>query len=133
MESGLFGISAGTVAEVIAPPAVTPLPGTPEWLLGIANLRGDIISVVDLQKLWGKNCESQSSRLKLVVLNVKNPDSLIAFTVDKFSEIITLSADQIEPVKDQNFPYIWGKATHNSGILNLLDTEEIFSKLLIGS
>ncbi len=55
LDDELFAISSKQVAEVTHPLAVTPLPNAPEWLLGIANLRGEIISVADLQKILAKN------------------------------------------------------------------------------
>lgn len=44
-----FALSGDAVTEVIRMVALTPLPGTPEWLPGVVNLRGDVIPVVDLR------------------------------------------------------------------------------------
>src|SRR3712207_5866406 len=79
----LFGVTAAQVAEVVHPPALTRLPRVPEWLLGIANLRGEVISVVDLSGLLKKRASSYSPKSKLIVLRGPNSNASIAFSVDR--------------------------------------------------
>lgn len=47
----LFAVDVGQVREALDLPAVAPLPGTPEWVLGLVNVRGLIFAVVDLGRL----------------------------------------------------------------------------------
>ncbi len=128
LDDALFAVPAKQVAEVVHPLPLTNLPNVPEWLLGMANLRGNIISVVNLLKLWNKSASSLSSKTKFIVLRSQNGAPSVAFTVDKLSEIVTLPNDEIQIIKDdQSF---FGKAMHKSNILHLVDTEKLFSSLL---
>ena len=69
LDDELFAVSAKQVAEVVNPLPLTTLPNVPEWLLGVANLRGNIISVVNLLKLWDKKPTLFSPKTKFIVLN----------------------------------------------------------------
>src|SRR5689334_910486 len=74
LDGELYAVSAAQVAEVVQMLAITPLPNVPEWLLGIANLRGEIISVVDLPKLWNKKTSQNPAKAKLIVLRGQTPN-----------------------------------------------------------
>lgn len=126
LDDGSFAVSANQVTEVVRPLPFTPLPNSPVWLGGIANLRGEIISVLNLSQICNKQSAPASPKSKLIVLRPKIFDSPIAFPVDKLSEIITLAKDEIEPAEDSRF---FGKAAHHSGVVYLLDTEKLFSSL----
>ena len=128
LDDELFAVSAEQVAEVVHPPAITPLPNTPDWLLGVANLRGEIISVADLSRFWKRQTFGRALKPKLIVLRGQNSNALIAFTVDKLSEIITLPDDEIEICQPNPF-HVFGKASHQSNVLNLLDTEKLVASL----
>ena len=129
LDNEFFAVSAKQVAEVVQPLFLTPLPNVPEWLLGMANLRGSIISVVNLLKLWGRKTSSASPKTKFIVLRSFKDASPVAFTVDKLSEIATLPNEKIQFIEnDQSF---FAKATHKSNILHLIDTEKLFSSLKI--
>ncbi len=125
-----YAIASKKVSEVVRPIAYTSLPNIPEWFLGIANLRGGIISIVDLQTLWGLK-PSESSKSKLVVLRSDNAESQIAFKVDKLREIVTLPDSDIETVNDVDTPYIIGNATLKAGSINIIDIDTILSSLAI--
>src|SRR5215203_7090627 len=68
LDDELFAVSAAAVAEIVRPLEFTPLPNSPAWLHGIANLRGQIISVLNLAKICHKNSAPVSSKSKLIVL-----------------------------------------------------------------
>lgn len=123
----LFAVSARQVTEVTRPLSFTALPKSPSWLYGIANLRGEIISVLNLSKICNKESAPLSSKSKFIILKPKNSASSIAFLVDRLSEIITLTKENIQPVEDLRF---FGKMPHETGFVNLLDTEQLFSSLL---
>lgn len=127
LDDELFAVSAKQVAEVVQPLRLTTLPNVPEWLLGVANLRGSVISVVNLLKLWDKKPTLFSPKTKFIVLRSQSDDSSVAFMVDRLSEIVTLPNDEIQFIKDDQSFY--GKAIHKSNILHLVDTEKLFSSL----
>lgn len=122
----LFAIRASFVAEVLAPPAVTPLPNAPAWLYGIANLRGSIISVLNLALLCRKKNHLNSPKSKLIVLKPQTNAPALAFPVERLSEMITLASKDIKTVEDERF---FGKAFYQSASVSLIDAEKLFSTL----
>ncbi len=127
LDNELFAVAADQIAEIVRPLEFTPLPNSPAWLHGIANLRGQIISVLNLAKICNKNSAPTSSKSKLIVLKPQNSASSIAFPVDRLNEVITLFPNDIQPAEDFCF---FGKAIHETVAVNLLDTEKLFSSLL---
>ncbi|MDQ3180590.1 MAG: chemotaxis protein CheW [Acidobacteriota bacterium] len=129
LDGELFAVSAKKVAEVVQPLPLTPLPNVPEWLLGIANLRSSIISVVNLLKLWDKKTSPVSSKTKFIVLRSPNDVSSIAFTVDKLSEVVTLPNEKIQFIEDDKTPFFYAKAIHKTNTLNLINVENLLKVL----
>lgn len=128
LDDELFAVAAAQVSEVVRPPDVTALPRVPEWLLGIAHLRGEIITVVDLSKLLNKPHSRTSAKPKLIVLHSPDARARIAFLVDKLSEMTTLPADEIEFCRATS-PFVFGRAAHQTNSLNLLDARALVSSL----
>lgn len=129
LDEEIYAVLAEYVTEVIVPPKITPLPKTSEWFLGIANLRGNIISVIDLLRFWNKKSSSASHKSKLILLNSKNGNAQIAFAVDKLCEIVVLPGSNIQPAGGA--PDFCGKIKCKSSIAHLLDAEKLFSALKI--
>ncbi len=60
------------VSEVLPCPAITQVPGTCRWVKGIANVRGNLYTVVDLSEYFGKDPVGVSERARLLIMNVAN-------------------------------------------------------------
>lgn len=58
------------VSEVLPCPGYTPVPGTRRWLKGIANVRGTLVTIVDLPEFFGKPPVRLDERARLLVLNI---------------------------------------------------------------
>jgi len=127
LDDEIFAIPARAVAEVVRPLPFTPLPNSPAWLSGIANLRGTIISVFNLSKIFQKNSAPASLKNKLIVLKPTTFATSLAFPVDRLSEMITVAKKDIQPIEDARF---FGKTTRETGSVKLLDTDKLFSSLL---
>ena len=124
----LLAVCAAQVAEIVRPLDFTPLPNSPEWLHGIANLRGEIVSVLNLPKIFDKPGAAASSKSKFIVLKTETGASSVALPVDRLSEIITLEKKDIRPADDFRFA---GSAIYKAASVTLLDTEKLFVSLLL--
>lgn len=131
LDEKLYAVHSGYVVEANNSLSITPLPFVPAWLAGIANLRGEIIPVVDLRKLWKKTTVAPP-KTKFLVLRSEKVKQTTAFIVDKFSEAVTLSPAEIEFSAadfESSFPTFFGRATSQSQTIFLLDGENLFSSL----
>ncbi|MEK7723803.1 MAG: chemotaxis protein CheW [Acidobacteriota bacterium] len=133
LDEKFYGISSKSVSEVAATLPVTSLPNVPEWVSGIANLRGDVISVVDLRKLWGKHTESPPKQRLLIFHSAPN-DSPIAIVVDRVNEMISITQKEINFSAEDftaSFPTFFGRAEFKSQPLFLLDIDKMLSSLSV--
>lgn len=121
----LFAVSAQKVSEVAQPLSITALPNAPEWLFGITNLRGEIVSVINLPKLWNLPIPTSFARPKIIIVREKL--GTLAIVTDKLNEIVSLTNDTIKPCKENS--HICAQATVEKKTLNLIDSEKLFSIL----
>lgn len=89
-----FGVPIGSVQEILRPLPVTPVPGAPPHVEGVINLRGRIISIVDLRKRCGAPAEPQA-RNRIVVAETGGRS--IGLMVDSASEVLRIAENSIEP------------------------------------
>ncbi|MCU0238528.1 MAG: chemotaxis protein CheW [Pyrinomonadaceae bacterium] len=122
-----FAVSTQFVAEVGRNLNFTTLPKVPNWFLGIANLRGEIVSVIDLRRFWNKKT-SPPQKTKTIIFNSPKDDFSLAVVVDRLGEIATLNSRQTEPLTEyeaikSNLTALGidKKALHNGKKLHILN------------
>lgn len=120
-----FAVSAQNVSEVIQPLEVTYLPNVPKWLFGITNLRGEIISIINLLKLWQIPSQTNIGKPNLIILRGKN--NSIALASDKLSEIISLPFETIELCEEDS--HFFGNAIYKTKNLQIIDFEKLFTSI----
>jgi purine-binding chemotaxis protein CheW len=81
--------------EIIRIPDITPIPGSPEFIKGILNLRGQIVMVIDLEKRFELNRDSKIEPKHIIIAEVN--DSVFGLTVDEVSGVIRVPEDSIKP------------------------------------
>lgn len=126
-----YAVASKDVIEAAPSLPVAHLPNSPEWLLGIANLRGEVISILNLPAIFGSPSQKIAPKQKFIVLRSQIFDSGVAFAADKLSELVSLPDEQIQFGEDKNSAYIFGKAVHESKTLRLIDTEKLLSALVV--
>jgi len=125
-----YAIQATIVAEVSQQLPITPLPGTPPFLLGISPLRGEILAILDLRAmLCEKPLKSASPKAKEIVLKRATAGATpIAFAVDRLGEIATIAISDIRPMPDSNEILI-GEAVSETNTLKVIDHRKLFSSI----
>lgn len=124
----LYGIPSSRIAEVTHPLTAALLPGAPDWFNGLANLRGEVVAVFNLKKLWKEEIADLSERSKLIVLRSIDGETSFAFQVDKLNEIVTLFDSDIQPTADRN--RLIGVVPRDTGSLNLIDVTKLRASLV---
>jgi purine-binding chemotaxis protein CheW len=90
----LYAIESGHVGAVLPLPHFTPLPGTPPFVLGIVNVRGHIVSVLDLRVLFELPIEGLSDKNYLVVL--RNQEMEFGLLADRIRGIEQIPRDSLQ-------------------------------------
>lgn len=90
----LFAIDLHSVSEVFEVDSITPVPGMPDVLVGVANLRGLVIPLVDLRSMLGLSMTGSALPYAVVV---RHGAQLLAVLVERVPEIRTIQRDQLLP------------------------------------
>jgi purine-binding chemotaxis protein CheW len=89
-----YGVDIFVVREIVKAQEITSVPGAADYLLGIINLRGKIISVVDLAQRLGLGRSEISRRSRILVLDLDG--FTVGFLVDAATEVLKLAPESIE-------------------------------------
>jgi len=129
----LFAINVKNVLEVIQSPEITPIPKTSDYINGIINFRGEVLTVVESRKKFNMPEASKDIEEIIVVLELEVIDIIVKLgvTVDKVKDVIEIKASDIKPIPDLGLKYnpefVVGAVKMKEGFLMLLDAERIFS------
>src|SRR5262249_59253305 len=89
-----FGVPIGLVHEIVRVPEITAVPDAPDYVEGVINLRGKIISVIDLRKRFGERQIESSRKNRILVAEIEK--KLVGIIVDAASEVIRVPHEEIE-------------------------------------
>jgi purine-binding chemotaxis protein CheW len=128
-----FGIDVLKVREILDLVEVTKVPRSPEYMLGVINLRGSVVPVVDLRKRFGIECGERTKDNCIIVLEINFGDELVKVGIvgDMVEEVIDLTSDQVEPPPklgtQLQADFIVGMGKQGEDFIILLDIDKIFS------
>src|SRR5690349_21083224 len=91
---GYFGIPVEQVQEVVRPQPITPVPLAPKVVRGLINLRGQILTAIDLRYRLGLGEPGDAAKLMNVV--VRTDESPVSFLVDEIGEVLDVDEDTFE-------------------------------------
>lgn len=92
-----YAIPMENVLELQRLPRITPLPSTPDWLRGVTNLRGEVLSVIDLRSLLGLPTADSSLSQRLVVVRSTVEEIATGWIVDRMIGVRRLALDDMQP------------------------------------
>jgi purine-binding chemotaxis protein CheW len=131
MEDILMAIPLTSASEIGRQPRVTPLPHLPGWVLGVSNIRGEIISVVDLKAFFGLNPPELHRSQRFII--IFNQDMKVGITVDRIMGIFYLdqsgeSGQRLYQKSEARWTsYVSEVVSLPEGLLNVLDVDSLLS------
>jgi len=129
----VYGLEILKVQEIIGLMRVTRVPGLPEVIRGVVNLRGKVIPVVDLRRKFGMEVQADTERTCIVVVRVRleGQDIIVGLIVDDVREVLAIAENQLEAVprfsKDVETGFLLGMAKIAQRVVMLLDVDQILS------
>lgn len=122
-----YGVDILAVREIRGWSRVTRIPQTPAHLLGVLNLRGAIVPIMDLRLRFGLERESYGDSTVVIILAIA--ERLFGIVVDAVSDVVDIDPAAIKPVPDMGVivdtRYLKGLATHVERMVMLLDVEKL--------
>lgn len=124
-----YAVPISNVTEIGHPLGVTPVPNVPEWMLGVANLRGDVVSVVDLRIFLRMEPAAYEQSSRMMVAQTREEELKLGLIVDRVSGISFLDREKMGPpttnIDDLISPYLVGTHEQNGRLLVALDLEKL--------
>lgn len=129
----VYGIEVLRIKEIIQYQGVTKVPRTPEYILGVINLRGSVVPVVDMLNLFGEEHVQISRRTCIIIVEAHTGEEAVeaGVIVDQVDEVAEIRDDEIEKapsfgagVKTQ---FIKGMGRREDGFIILLHLDKILA------
>ncbi len=133
-----YGVTILQVQGIQGWDRVTPIPNTPEYILGVINLRGAIVPIVDLRRRFGMPAAEFGPTTVVIVVRVvrERGERTLGLVVDAVSEVCNVSADDCKPAPDFGTSiktdFVKGLATVDQRMVILLDIDRLVSDGLLG-
>lgn len=101
--------------------SITKIPTAPYYIRGLANLRGNIISIIDLKAYL--NMDNVKEEENIIIIEVN--DERIGIMVDSVHEVVEITPDMLEKVNDNPAGHIKGVINFKEYIVTLLEGESL--------
>ncbi|MBK4738422.1 chemotaxis protein CheW [Noviherbaspirillum pedocola] len=129
-----YGIDIQKAQEIHGYEAVPRIANAPDFIKGVVNLRGTIVTIVDMRIRLNLGTSTYDQFTAIVILNVNN--GIVGIVVDSVSDVITLTAEQIQAAPEigmaMNSDHLIGLGTHNGQMLILVDIDRLISFAELG-
>ncbi len=124
-----YSVPILSIQEIIKPIAWTRVPQTPDYVLGVFNLRGSVIPLIDLRSKFGLSKAKQTEETRVIV--IKNDDEVAGFVIDRLTEAIRLKKIDIGPAPDtalEDKSMIEGVGKQADRILTILKVDKLLER-----
>ena len=126
-----YAVPLTNVVEILRIPNITRLPHVPDWLCGVINLRGDVISVVDLRRLLDLPGSEPPRDPRLVVLR-SNTEAIVAgFVVDTMIGMRGIGPTELKPCSEREAgslaQYLSGWFDRDEKLIPVFDVEHLLT------
>lgn len=128
-----FAANVAKVLNILEMVKITKIPKSPDYMLGVINLRGNVLPVIDLRFKFGIKANQYTSETCILVLDIDiDQESLyVGALVDSVQEVLEITTEDIQPPPNIGSKYqsefIYGIAKSSEGFIMLLDMDKVFS------
>lgn len=133
LDEEVFALDISTVREVLDFTKITKVPQTPDFMLGVINLRGSVMPVVDMRLKFGLSKTELTVNTCIIIVEVEldGEITMLGALVDSVQEVMELDSDQIEPPPRigtrLNTKFIKGMGKQDDRFLIIIEIAKVFS------
>ncbi len=129
LDNETYGINVMQVQEVLPMTEIAPVPGSPPYVLGIINLRGNVVTVIDTRMRFGLPPRELDESGRIVVIEA---DSQIAgILVDSVAEVVEVKSSEIDTApnvgNEESARYIYGVVSRPQDLLILVEVNKMLT------
>lgn len=125
-----YGINVMQIQEVLRYSEIAPVPGAPHYVLGIINLRGNVVTVIDTRTRFGLTQAEVTDQSRIVVLELEG--QVVGVLVDSVAEVVYLKESEVETApnvgNDESARFIQGVCNKNGELIILVEFEKMLSE-----
>lgn len=128
-----YGVEILRVQSIQGWKSATPIPNSPDYVLGVTNLRGSVVPIVDLRRRFDLESREFGPTTVVIVVRVDglNQNRIIGMVVDGVSEVYSVERCSIQPAPDVgenvDLKFVHGLSTMNDRMLILLDIDKLLN------
>ncbi|MDY0250606.1 MAG: chemotaxis protein CheW [Pseudomonas sp.] len=130
LDNETYGVNVMQVQEVLRYTEIAPVPGAPSYVLGIINLRGNVVTVIDTRQRFGLAPAEVGDNTRVVIIEVDK--QVIGILVDSVAEVVYLRQSEIETAPNVGntdaAKFIQGVCNKNGELLILVELEKMMSE-----
>jgi purine-binding chemotaxis protein CheW len=123
----IYGINVMQIREVLRHSEITPVPGAPDYVLGIINLRGNVVTVIDTRKRFGLAPGNIDEQARIVIVEVDA--QVVGMLVDSVADVTYLKQSEIETTpnigNEETSKFIQGVCNKDEELLILIELERM--------
>jgi purine-binding chemotaxis protein CheW len=124
-----YGINVMQVQEVLRYSEIAPVPGAPSYVLGIINLRGNVVTVIDTRHRFGLEPGDLTDNARIVIIEADS--HVVGMLVDSVAEVVYLRQSEIETApnvgNDESAKFIQGVCHKNNELLILIELDKLLT------
>ncbi len=129
LEDETYGINVMQVREVLRYTEIAPVPGAPDYVLGIINLRGNVVTVIDTRARFGLMEGEITDNTRIIV--IESEHQVIGILVDSVAEVVYLRSSEIDTTPsvgtDESAKFIQGVSNRDGQLLILVDLNKLLT------
>ncbi|MGP8307291.1 chemotaxis protein CheW [Vibrio sp. YIC-376] len=129
LEEETYGINVMQVREVLRYTEIAPVPGAPDYVLGIINLRGNVVTVIDTRSRFGLVEGEVTDHTRIIV--IESERQVIGILVDSVAEVVYLRSSEIDTTPsvgtDESAKFIQGVSNRDGKLLILVDLNKLLT------
>lgn len=122
LDDKVYAIETGTVEEITKRVTSTKVPNAPEWVDGLINLRGNVITLLNLSKLL----HQQDSVCYNNIIIIRNKEEMVGLMVEEVIQVMEISSGDIQRISNDNKDGIVGIIHLENMIINIIGMEDLF-------
>ncbi|MBQ8946154.1 MAG: chemotaxis protein CheW [Lachnospiraceae bacterium] len=123
-----FGINISYVDNIVRMTRMTRVPEVAPYIKGVINLRGEVVPVMSTRIKMGLEPDVETNATRIIILKFEQ-QGFIGCIVDAVNEVVTLSTDSIEKVKDSDGDtFVQGVGKTEDGLISVLDLDALINE-----
>ncbi|GBL04023.1 chemotaxis protein CheW [Glaciecola sp. KUL10] len=129
LDEETYGINVMQVQEVLRYTEIAPVPGAPDYVLGIINLRGNVVTVIDTRARFGLPPTETTDNTRIVI--IESDEQVVGILVDSVAEVVYLRSSEIDSAPnvgtEESAKFIQGVSNRGDQLLILVDLNKLLS------